>query len=985
MKGFLYGQSEYNLLNNATPLTKYIDYAIKYNYDFLSITDSNLYGYLKFYNLCKKNNIKPIIGLEINLNLDLEENTFLLYPYNDIGFSNLLKIETKNKLSSLDLSYLKENQEGIYFILVTNKSFIINSLNSMANEAYDKLKFYKNNFKMFYLGVSLQNPNLANINLEAVALARNLGIISVYLHQMKYLKEEDKIIYDLLKALDNKTDNSSGDYSFFKWNDDFINDNEELFLNTKNLVESININIDKKEVLPKYKSDIPCSNFLTSLAKKGLEKRLIKRNVDRNIYFKRLEYELNIINKMHYEDYFLIVWDFIKWAKKNNIYVGPGRGSAASSLVAYALGITEVCPLDFDLLFERFLNPMRISMPDIDTDFPDNKRDLVIDYVKEKYGEHHVVSITTFGTFSYKSSLRDVARIYHLGEKQIKELNNLLASNNILKLLEIYKYDKDIYNVLYIINGLDGLPRNTSTHAAGIIMAGVDLREVIPLQKGPNGLLQSELEYDDLKQLGLLKMDFLGIRNLNIIASVLEEANINQKDFRNVSLCDNKVYKMLQRADTLGLFQLESNGIRNVLLKLKPTKFTDLVAVLALYRPGPMDNIDEFIARKHGKPFTYLHPDLEPILKETYGIIVYQEQIILIATKFAGYSLGKADILRRAISDKDKLKMEELRSDFINSACKRGYDLKLCETIFDLIVKFANYGFNKAHSVAYAHVAYEMAYLKVHHFPLFMSKILDNVIGSSETLYSYIKYAKSHGLEVTSPNVNISSLKFVYKNNKLYLPLEAVSGIGLQIASKIVNERNKTPFKNYEDFIMRLQLSESNIINLAYAGAFSDFNKTTKELVEHNSVEVNLIDSLLGNDLIKENKDYSDEVLIKKEKEVLGFNMKYDPTKPIKNIRIKYNLISLNLIKPNINTMAIIKFSNLKENKTRNGLILKGLIYDDTFELPFVIFNDLYNEVKDLININDIYQIGFIYKNNKDYAPTCNISFVKKLDFNKTL
>ena len=980
MRGFLYGQTEYNILNNAVNLDEYINKAKELKFDYLSITDSNLYAFLKFYNKCKALNIKPVIGLEVSISINLEEETFLLYPYNNIGLKNLFKIETLHKQNLLDLNFLTKYSLGINVILVTNKSNLIRNMVSLPDEALEKLNNYKNIFAKFYLGISLQNPNLVKINLDSMALARNIGVFSIYIHQMKYLKPEDKIVYDFLLALNNKKDTENGDYTFFNPDPDFIINNNEVFNNTDNLINEINIEIKKEEVLPKYKVD-NAKEYLITLANKGLNKRLIKNNANYDIYKKRLDYELKIISEMHYEDYFLIVWDFIKWSKKNNIYVGPGRGSAGSSLVAYALGITEIDPFKYNLLFERFLNPERTSMPDIDTDFPDDKRDDVINYVTNLYGKYHVSTIMTFGTFSYKSSLRDIARIFKVNDKRIKEINNLLVNNNIDNLLETYKYQTDIYDILYIIKRIDGFPRNISTHAAGIIMAGLDLRDVLPLQIGINDLLQTELEYDDLKQLGLLKMDFLGIRNLTIIANVLKEINLSQKDFRNIPLNDSKVYEMLSRADTLGIFQLESTGIRKVLMKLKPTKFTDLVAVLALYRPGPMDNIDEFIARRHGKKFNYLHEDLKPILEETYGIIVYQEQIILIATKFAGYSLGKADILRRAISDKDLDKMEELREDFIKSSYNRGYEYSLANTIFDLIVKFANYGFNKSHSVAYAVVAYEMSYLKVHYFGTFMAHLLNNVIGATETLKDYINYAKQHRLKVVGPNINVSTNRFVYSNNSLYLPLTCVNGIGLAICNKIVEARLEKPFKSYDDFVVRLKLSEQNITNLIYAGAFRDYNKTTKELIEHKTTEATLIDSLLGSDLIKTQDDYDVDYLTNKEKEVLGFNITYDPTRKIRGYRITNKINPLSSIKLNSKTNAIVKFTNLEEKKTKQGtLILKGDIYDDTTSIPFIIFNDLYQEVKSLINTSNIYLVGLNYRANNDFTPSASLIFIQKIN-----
>ena len=977
MKGFLYGQTEYNMLNNACKIDEYIEMAKTNHFDFLSITDSNLCGYFKFYNKCLKNNIKPIIGLELKINHNLNEELFLLYPYNTLGLKNLFKIETAKELNELDFSLLVQYCTGIIVILVASKSSITRDLN-IVDEAIKKLNFYKNSFEEFYLGISYQNPNLISLNKEIMALGRNLGILSLYIHQLKYLIKEDKKVYDALLAINNKKDEEMGDYTFFIPNEEFIGFNLELFENINNIVEKINYKINKEEVLPKYVPlNTTSSLYLSKLANLGLTKRLKNKNVNIEIYKKRLDYELNIINKMHFADYFLIVWDFIKWAKQNHIFVGPGRGSAASSLVAYALGITEVCPLEYNLLFERFLNPERVSMPDIDTDFPDDRRDEVINYVSQRYGKYHVTSINTFGTFSYKSALRDIARIYKLEEKKVTELSLLLASNDIDYLLEQYKYQTDIYDILYIIKRIDKMPRNTSTHAAGIIIAGCDLRDVIPLTKA-NNLLQTEVEADDLKELGLLKMDFLGIKNLAIIANVLDEAKIEQRDFRNISLDDKKVYQLLERADTLGLFQLESDGIRRVLKKLKPTKFSDLVAVLALYRPGPMDNIDNFIARRHGKLFEYLHPDLKPILSETYGIIVYQEQIMLIATKFAGYSLGEADVLRRAISNKNLSEIEQLRDGFIKRSNLKGYDKQIATQIFDLIVKFANYGFNKSHSVAYALVSYEMAYLKVHYFGLFMANILNNVIGATSTLCEYIKYAKNHSLIISGPDINLSSTKFVYANNKLYLPLVCIDGVGYQTAINIVNERNKEPYKSYNDFLNRVKLPESIINNLIYAGCFNTFKGNIKQMIEHSNEEANLIDSLLP-DLIVDNSDYDFDYLSEKEKQVLGFNLSYDLTIFIKDMRIKKNTLALNSVKLNLNQTAVVKFNNLKVQKTKKNEILKGEIYDDTNSLDFVIFNNLYEEVKSLINLKDIYLVGFKYKTDGVYDPTAVISFVLKL------
>ncbi len=975
MKGFLYGQTEYNLLSNSVKLEEYISTAKKNQFDYLSITDPNLYGFYKFYKLCNKENIKPIIGLELEIINDLESNIFLLYAKNNKGLDNLFYIETFKNNNELTLDLLEKYSDNIAFILVVSKSFLTRSLISLPEEATNKLLFYRNKFKDLYLGISYQNKALEEINKESLALGRNIGILSLYVHEMRYLKEDDKKVYLTLKSIDNKDNLEEGDYTFFNPNIDFINDNRELFDNLDNFISSINYKIVKKEAMPKYDSELSSEEQLTILANKGLNKRLFNSKGNISKYKERLDYELKIINEMHFADYFLIVWDFIKWAKKGNIFVGPGRGSAASSLVAYSLGITEINPIKYNLLFERFLNPERVTMPDIDTDFPDNKRDEVIKYVQTKYGKYHVANINTFGTFSYKSSLRDVTRVYKLANKEVVELNNLLQKYKLDELLNKPDLSMNTHEILRIIKGLDTLPRNTSTHASGIIISGRDLREIIPLTDSGDSIYQTELEYDDLKELGLLKMDFLGIKNLTIIANILEDIGVSQIQFRNINLEDPRVYRLLQNADTLGIFQLESAGIRRVLTKLKPTKFTDIVAVLALYRPGPMDNIDEFIARKHGKKFNYLHEDLKPILEETYGIIVYQEQIMQIATKFAGYSLGKADILRRAISNKDVEEMKHLKEDFITSSIKQGYKKELANTIFELILKFANYGFNKSHSVAYALVSYEMAFLKVYYFDVFMANILNNVIGAKANLALYINYAREHNLIVVGPDINISTELFVVKDNKLYAPLSCIEQVGLQVSRSIIQERKNGLFKSYLDFISRVDISENIAKNLIYAGAFNSFKPNIKNLIENRTISASRINNLIGLDLELDENDYSFEDLAREEKKVLGFNLSYNPYQMIKDIKIKYKFNNnLTNIKLNRIEKYIVMFTSLSERKTNKGTILKGKIYDEFKQIDFVMFDSVYTNYKAVINEDNVYIVELIYKQNKDFPPVAYIN-----------
>lgn len=961
MKGFLYGQTEYNILQNACHLEEYVLEANLNHFDYLTITDSNMHGHLKFYNLCKKYGIKPVIGLEIILENKGFLDTFLLYAQNKVGYHNLVKIATLYSLGKLTVNELSSNKEGLIIILSINYSILKTCfLQNEANEAINNLKYYQQYFN-YYLGYSRQIEELIKINDLALVIGRDLEIKTVYVHQLLYLKKEDYVVYEALKKIENTPIKYQGDFAFLK---DFSKIEKEVLDNTNELIETINLSLlDEVYPMPKYGAN-NAKDKLKEITYKGLTKRLLHYNLDKEAYFKRLDYELSIINEMDYNDYFLIVYDFILYAKKSDILVGPGRGSAAGSLVAFSLGITEVDPLKYGLLFERFLNKERVTMPDIDTDFPDNKRDMVIDYVKERYGKDKVCSITTYGTFSKKSIARDLARIMKIDNKRIKELTKMLDDPNLNEIMDNYKGQKDVYDFLYIARRLDGLPRNVSTHAAGIIISSLPLTNIIPLQEGPNNLLQSQLEYDDIKPLGLLKMDFLGLKNLTIIKNILDEINKDQKFLRNINLNDKNVLNLLAQADTLGIFQLESNGIRNVLKKLKPTNFNDLVATLALYRPGPMENIDEYIERKHGKPYTLINNDLKSILEETYGIIVYQEQVMEIARKFAGFSLGEADILRRAISKKDDKELAAMQEKFIKGSLNKGYSLEVAKTIYDYIYKFANYGFNKSHSVAYAMVAYQMAYLKTYYFPNFMANILDNVIGSSETTEEYIEYAKKHNLNIYPIDINISTNRFTFKNNGLYLPLTLVSGIGEETAKAIQDERKKGLFTSFRNFKERIKLPRKLNENLVYVDAFNKLEKNKAKLISECDDETFLINKYLTGYIEKEIKEYEEEILEAKEKECLGFNLIYNPNRYFIIARKKYKGTFLIDLKETRNYKVWIKLKNIKESNTKLGHIMyQGIAYDETLAMRFVYFDP---NIK--IDLNTIYYAYVSYKTSDKYG-----------------
>ncbi len=980
MRGFFYGQTEFNLLNNTIHLEDYISYAQKYNYNFLTITDSNLYGHYKFYKACKKNGIKPIVGLECLItSMDNFNDKFIIYALNNTGYKNLLKISTIEKTKKeLTLEDLSLYQEGLAFIVVFNDS-IIERLYSSSNETEmnNKLIEYKNRFVNFYLGIGVQNYKEEAKNLSIYNYAKELDIVSLPIHQTKYLEKEDYIVYEALRKIEGHEViiTKFEDYSFPKNIDMEFQSIPELLLNATVFVENVNLDLyNDKITLPRYPNNkgVSSSEYLKALCYKGLEKRLLNKMVNTNLYMKRLEYELLVINKMGFDDYFLIVWDFIKYAKQNEILVGPGRGSAAGSLVAYTLGITTIDPIAHDLLFERFLNPERLTMPDIDTDFPDDKRDDVIKHVKELYGKDHVCNISAYGTFLVKSSIRDLGRVLKIDSKRLDEIIQIVLNTlDYEKLLLDFKEREEIYNLLYIAKKLENLPRHISTHAAGIILSDQSLTEIIPLQNGINDLFQSQLEASDLEEIGLLKMDFLGIRNLTMVDDMLKYIPVlDHKTINDIPLNDQKTFQLLRNADTLGIFQLESNGIKRVLKKLGPTCFEDLVAVLALYRPGPMDNIDEFIARKNGKKFEYIHKSLIPILNNTYGIIVYQEQIMKIAQVFAGYSLGQADLLRRAVSKKDEQKLLEERDNFVRSSIKNRYDEKTANDIYDYIVKFANYGFNRSHSVAYAMLSYQMAYIKANYFDIFIANILNNAIGSKTTLSEYINYAKMNKIKIINPNINISTNKFIPTKNGLIMPLQTVFGIGEVVVRDIISNRKESEFNSISDLRKRVSSLTSKMLEaLIYSCAFDSFKVTKKSMInsiEHEADALFTIDKYMD-DLIVDKTEFDYIKLQEEERKYLGINIKYNPFNFIRNLYEKYNAQPFVNIKENTFINTIGMFEKMKQFKTKNNeQLLKGILFDEFSNIEFVIFPTDLQKIKEEIKENTMYYINGKISLNQD-------------------
>ncbi|MDT8337232.1 MAG: DNA polymerase III subunit alpha, partial [Candidatus Izemoplasmatales bacterium] len=772
--------------------------------------------------------------------------------------------------------------------------------------------------------------------------------------------------------------------------------------NTLELIEQLNVIIDFSSVhLPKYPSkEKPSVEKLEELTNKGLIRRLKQKKIFAEKfkeYKTRLDFELNIIKKMNYEDYFLIVWDFVLYAKKQGIIVGPGRGSAAGSLVAYVLGIVDVDPLEFDLYFERFLNPERITLPDIDMDFPDDKRDEIIRYVVDKYGYERVVSIITFGTFQGKSAVRDVARVLGVSStivdditSKISETGNSIDEYRIAnpKKYQYYMNNSEINQLLTIAQKLNGLCRHTSTHAAGIIITEDNIHQFSPTQTGLLNMLQTQYEARDLESLGLLKIDFLGIRNLSIVSDTLDLIQKNEGikiDIYKLPLDDGPTYKLLKEVNSIGIFQLESEGMMSLMRQMKIGTFTDIATCISLHRPGPMENIPSFIRRRNlEERIMYVDMDLLPILKDTQGIIVYQEQIMKIANKFAGYSLGEADVLRRAVSKKNRETLEKERAKFVRGVISQGYSKDIGEQIYDYIVKFANYGFNKSHAVAYSYVAYWMAYLKANYPKYFLTVLLNAQIGSVTGTKKYVMECQKMGIKVLPPRINKSADTYQFESNNLRFPYKAIKGIGEIMAKNITFIQEERPVESFVDFISRAKDIGNNVIEaLIFANVFADFNINKKTLVKN----ISNIQSYISFDNKGEFKyidyeEYDFEFLQNQEKELLGINFEYHPIHEFQEVISNQNLNTLSDILESYDSVFVFvcEISKIKIHKTKTNEDMAFITCEDEFNsVDAVIFPKIYKRIK--LETGKVYLISgkFDYKKNRKSILVDKIDLLRSL------
>ncbi|MGM9947394.1 DNA polymerase III subunit alpha [Floccifex sp.] len=1000
----LHIRSVYSLLESSFRLEDIIDASIRNGFYHVCLTEHNkMFSTMKFWNLCKEKGVHPVIGLETEVMYNEKEFHFICLAKNDNGLKELYRIssEKMKKESSLSFEFFVSHTQNCVVLTAGDFEDELGSyiLHEKDEDILSFVSICNDSWQDFYVSIAMNDSSFHRQRNGYLKMILSNQYKTVALSRILYEKKEDVENLKVLRAIEAQSYLS--DQTLDVCYNRYFRSIEEMkqLYDLSDLEASDEIclkcNVQmafSKNSLPLFhnKYNVDSKTFLTNLCKAGLKKRL--NNEIKEEYVNRLQYELNTIISMGFTDYFLIVWDFIRFARSQNIMVGPGRGSVAGSLVAYVLGITHIDPIQNQLLFERFLNPDRVSMPDIDTDFPDNRREEVIQYVIEKYGNQRACRIVTFNTMKVKQVLRDVARTMGLSVRKVDELIKKIGDEQSLK--ELYQknisfkrlidQDKQFHELFVRCLPLEGLPRHASIHAAGIVLSQQDIVEVCPLMELDDHSYACQFTMEYLEPLGLIKMDFLGLKNLTTIHQIVKTIEMEQHktlDIFRIPLNDSKTFQLLSHADTVGVFQLESQGIKQVLLKLKPNKFEDICAVLALYRPGPMHNIDEYIQRKNDpSKIEYLHPLLKPILKDTYGIMLYQEQIMQIAQVIGQFSLAQADTLRKAMSKKNKSMMDSFHIQFIQGAYQKGISKKCAEDIFSMMERFAEYGFNKSHSYAYGLIVYQMAYLKTNYPLVFYKCLLDSVISSQNKTMEYVYECQRRKIPVLKPSVQESNEWYTIEKNGLRMPLQVIKGIGKSVYPLLMEQRKQAPYQNFIEFIVRAKsigIEDSAIKLLIDGGALDCFsyNRTTmKENLQNVLNYAHLVCTktsegiVLNYDIVscpvilnhKENKMESAQ----REFDVFGF---YLEMHPLKELRKKYPkaipISQANAIQGYMEVLG--KVSGYRVHKTKTGEWMCFMsIEDEKGKMDVVLMPKLYSIEKENIAKN-----RFVCINGKKDRP----------------
>ena len=992
--------SGYSLLKSTIDLYKYVMTAKSLGYQKLALTDEGvLHGAIEFYNLCRSQTIEPIIGCVFQYkqwrNAEVL-SSMIVYAKDEIGYQILIELSTlyqKSKVVTRVMEQkMKEGSKHLKFVFPQeNSEWALECSNGEV--AFQRWLFEAEEryFSTIYLGIESNQP--LSISLEQLEeWGQDFSMKLLPFVKTFYLKAEDDFSYRVLKAIGDgeKLSTTQAEVSgqYYLQDEKALTKQWTALLEGK-LVRQLTEFVDSlKWELPKHKLLLPkfqtpdgktSQEYLVEICEQSLE----EKDLMNDHYHARLKYELSIIHQMGFDDYFLIVWDIMKYAHEAGIQTGPGRGSAAGSLVSYLLNITKVDPIEYQLLFERFLNPERYTMPDIDLDFPDNRREDILEYVRRKYGDNHVAQIATFGTFGSKQALRDVCRVLGLTTVQAGEWSKAVPNQLGVSLKSAYEQSKNLQalvskspkNQLIFETAcrIEGLPRHLSTHAAGVVLYDKPLTEVIPLMDKEQQLPITQYTMKYVEQIGLLKMDFLGLTNLSILHDSIElTKKIYQQDIslKEIPLDDEKTLELFQEADTNGIFQFESDGIRRVLKKLKPTNLEDIAAVNALYRPGPMEQIDTFIKRKHGQEVVkYPHPILESILQSTYGVMVYQEQVMQVTSQMAGFTLGQADILRRAIGKKDGKVIETEKAHFIEGAIEKGIDVATASEVYHYIERFANYGFNRSHAFAYSLLAYQLAYFKTHYPRAFYTAILRYVGDRSPKLQTYFIEAKQRGIVIKNPSINTSLEDYDATVDGIFIGLNAIKGLRRDFIQEILTQRKQHgPFIDFMDFAFRIgkRFCKKEVLEaLIDAGAFDELGKnraTLRATIDAVIESVKFHGSNLALELNEEmypkyfeEEDSNIIERIEREIAVLGFPVSAFPTDPYEILykEQKANRISSIYESKFVSVLGLLK--NIRKTRTKKGEPMAfGTIQDETGEMEFVVFSEVYPLVFSALEENQL-------------------------------
>ena len=1070
----LHLHTQYSLLDGFSKIDKLMDKVKELNMDSVAITDHGvMFGAIDFYKTAKKKGVKPIIGCEVYVsfrsrfdreNIDKKSYHLILLAKDNIGYQNLIKIVSLGFVEGfyykprVDFEVLEKYSEGIIALSACLAGEIPQRLMEGRYEEAKLAALKLNNIfgaENFYLELQDHNiPEQAKVNMYIQKLSRETGIPMVATNDVHYLEKDDWKTHEILMCIQTGKTLQDEHRMEFQTNEFYLKSPEEMedlfkgyngaLENTVKIADACNVTFDFDTIhLPEYKveEDKTPSEYLRELCYKGLKKRFKEPSQE---VIDRLEFELNVIEKMGYVAYFLIVWDFIYFAKSNDIMVGPGRGSAAGSIVAYTLEITDVNPIEYSLLFERFLNPDRISMPDVDIDFCYEKRELVIDYVKRKYGEDHVAQIITFGTLGARASIRDVGRVlgisYQDVDKVAKEIpfalgmtiDKALDTNPNLK--KLYLANEQIRELIDISRNVEGLPRHASTHAAGVVISKAPVDNYVPLYMHQNSIT-TQFPMTTLEELGLLKMDFLGLRTLTVIQDTIKLVKENHNidiDFSNVKYDDKKVYETISNGDTLGIFQLESAGMRQFLKELKPDDFEEIIAGISLYRPGPMESIPVYIKNKNNPDhIVYVHEKLKPILDVTNGILVYQEQVMQVVRELAGYSYARADLVRKAMSKKKMSVMEEEREYFVNGkldnegnieiqGCVRnGISKDAANEIYDNMIDFAKYAFNKSHAACYAVLAYQTAYLKAHYKVEFMAALMTSVMGNTDKVVQYIRECNDLNIEVLPPDVNSSVRIFSVENGNIRFAMSAIKNVGENAVNSIVEERRKNGnYKSLQNFIKRVSGQDVNkrlVESLFKAGAFDSLNLNRAMLMANfekiwdstnnerkNNIEgqVSLFDTVEN---LEENtemvyvSDFSQRERLAMEKEVLGLYITGHPlkdyTEKLKRLA-SHNTAVLKEMQENYeqyqyedNRMIIVGgiISEKVYKTTRTKEMMSFLTLEDEFgTIEVIVFPKVLNAFSNVVNEDEVVTVKGRLQLKEDDMPKIIAMEIRSLDYDIT-